>query len=107
MSSMVQHFFRSRSRISERIVGEPVRIGGRTLRPVVRVRGWRSTGDSASGGGAGARLRVVPESVVVVESDGREYRVPARDNSRFVLWGLAGAALLVVVASRSVKAAVR
>ena len=103
----MRKIFGSRVGISERVVCEPVRIGGRTLRPVVRVRGWRSTGDSASGGGTGTRLRVVLESVIVVESDGREFRVPAQDNSRFVLWGLSGAALLVVVASRSVKTTVR
>ena len=104
---MVRQIFRSRSRISERIVGEPVRIGGQKLRPVVWVRGRRGTGGSVSGGGAGVRLRVVPESVIMAESDGREFRAPARDNTSMALWGLAGAALLVVVAVRSLKTTVR
>jgi hypothetical protein len=48
--SPIPHLFRSRSRISERIVGEPLEIGGRTIRPVVQLSGWRST-DSEAGPG--------------------------------------------------------
>jgi hypothetical protein len=48
--SPIRHLFRSRSRISERIVGEPIEIRERTIRPVVRVSGWRST-DSEAGPG--------------------------------------------------------
>ncbi len=98
--SPVRHLFRSRSGISERIVGKPLEIGARTIRPVVRVSGWRGAGGDASAGGAGVRLRVEPEGVIVLERDGRERHVPTPDNTRLILWGLAGAALMVAVASQ-------
>ena len=44
MVSPIRHLFRSRSRISERIAGEPLEIGAQTIRPVVRVSGWRGAG---------------------------------------------------------------
>jgi hypothetical protein len=94
--SPIRHLFRSRSRISERIVGEPLEIGGRTIRPVVRVSGRR--GDKSSGS-AGVQLRGEPAGVFVLEPDGREHRLPTPDNTRLILWGLAGLALMVAVAS--------
>jgi hypothetical protein len=86
-------------RVSERIVGEPFEIGARTIRPVVRVRGWRGTQGDASADGAGAQLRVEPAGVIVLELDGREHHVPTPDNTRLILRGLAGLALMVAVAS--------
>ena len=103
MAFSVQNLFRSRSRISERIAGEPLEIGARTIRPVVRVSGWRGAGGDASAGGVGIRLRVEPAEVIVLEGDRREYRVPTPDNTRLILWGLAGVALIVAVASRVVE----
>ena len=97
--SPIRNLFRSRSRISERIVGEPLKIGARTIQFVVRVSGWRAAGDDASAGSAGVQLRVEPEAVIIHERDGREHRVPTSDNTRLILWGLAGIALLVAVAS--------
>ncbi len=102
MASPVRNLFRSRWRISERIAGEPLEIGARTIRPVVRVSGWRGEGGDASAGGAGNRLRVEPAEVIVFEGDRREYRVPTPDNTRLILWGLAGMALMVAVGSRVV-----
>lgn len=100
MISTMRHLFRSGLRISDQLVGDPVRVGGRTLRPVVRLTGLGGTLGSASGGGVVARLRVVPEAVILTESDGREFRVPTQENSRFAVWGLAGAALLVLLVYR-------
>src|SRR5215211_642239 len=99
--SPIWHLFRSRSRISERIVGEPIEIRERTIRPVVRVSGWRSTGGDMLAGG-GVKLRTRPAGVIVLERDGREYRLPTPDNTRLILWGLAGLALMVAVASEVV-----
>jgi hypothetical protein len=99
VASLIRHLFRSRSRISERIVGEPLEIGARTIRPIVRVSGWRGTGGDTSAGSSGVRLRIEPAGVVVLERDGREHRVPTPDNTRLILWGLAGLALMVAVAS--------
>ena len=65
--SPIRHLFRSRSRISERIVGEPLEIGGRTIRPVVRVSGWRSTGGDMLAGGTGVKLRTRPAGVIVTD----------------------------------------
>jgi hypothetical protein len=107
MISPIQHLFRSRSRISERIVGEPLEIGARTIRPVVRVSGWRVASRNASAGGAGVRLWIEPAEVIVLEGDGREHRVPTPDNTRLLLWGLAGVALMLAVASRVVSRVLR
>ena len=95
----IGHMFRSRSRISENIVGEPLEIGARTIRPVVQLSGWRGTGGDASADGAGVQLRVRPAGVIVLEPDGREHRLPTPDSTRLMLWALAGAALIVAVAS--------
>ena len=103
----VQHLFRSRSRISENIVGEPLEIGARTIRPVVRLSGWRGTGGDASADGAGVQLRVRPAEVIVLEPDGREHRVSTPDNPRLILWGLAGIALMVAIASQVVVRVLR
>jgi uncharacterized spore protein YtfJ len=105
--SPIQHLFRSRSMISERIVGEPLEIGGRTIRPVVRVSGWRTTGGETSAGSSGVKLRIEPAGVIVLERDGREHRVPTPDNTRLILWGLAGLALIVAVASQVVVRVLR
>ena len=105
--SPIRHLFRSRSRISERIVGEPIEIRERTIRPVVRVSGWRSTGGDMLAGGTGVKLRTRPAGVIVLESDGREYRLPTPDNTRLILWGLAGLAVMVAVASQVVVRVLR
>ncbi len=107
MVSSFRHLFRSRSSISERIVGEPLKVGGRTIRPVVRVSGWRGAGGDASVSSAGVQLRVEPTEVIVLEGDERGYRVPTPDNTRLILWGLAGVALTVAVVSRVTARALR
>lgn len=88
----IRHLFRSRSRISEQFLGEPLKVGARTIRPVVRVGGGR--------GGAVVRLRAEPAGVIVVEGDGREHRVSTPDRTRPILWWLAGVALMVPIASQ-------
>ena len=107
MDSPIGHMFRSRSRISENIVGEPLEIGARTIRPVVQLSGWRGTGGDAAADGAGAQLRAQPAGVIVLERDGREHRVPTPDNTRLILRGLASVALVVAVVSRVVARVLR
>ena len=107
MATAIRHLPWSRSKISERIAGEPLEIGGRIIRPVVRVSGQRSAGGDASNGSAGARLRVEPEAVIILERDGREHRLPTPDSTRLMLWALAGAALIVAVASQVVARVLR
>jgi hypothetical protein len=102
MATAIWHLLWSRSKISERIAGEPLEIGGRMIRPVVRVSGQRSAGGDASSGSAGARLRVEPAGVIILECDGREHRLPTPDSTRLMLWALAGVALIVAVASEVV-----
>ena len=70
------------------------------IRPLVRVSGRRGAGGDASGGGAGVWLRVEPEAVIILERNGQEHRVPTPDNTRLILWGLAGIALMIAVASQ-------
>jgi hypothetical protein len=106
--SSIWHLFRSRSKISERIVGEPLEmIGARTLRLVVRVSGWHGARGDTSTGGTGVRLRVEPAGVIILEPDGREHRLPTPDHTRLILWGLVGAALIVRVASQVVVKVLR
>ena len=88
----------SRPKVSELRVGEPLEAGAWTIRPVVRVGVMR---------GPGVRLRAEPAGVIVVEGDGREHRVSTPARTRPVLWGLAGVALMVPVASRAVRRALR
>jgi hypothetical protein len=98
----IRHLFRSRSRISECIVGEPLEIGARTIRPLVRVSGWRGAEGDASAGSTWVQLRARPAGVIVLERDGREHRLPTPDNTRLILWCLAGVALVVTLASQVV-----
>jgi uncharacterized spore protein YtfJ len=105
--SAIGHLRRSRSRFSNRVVGEPLEVEGRTIRPVVRVSGWRGAGGDGSAGGAGVQLRAEPEALIIHERDRREHRIPTPDNTRLILWGLAGAALLVAVASEVVARLLR
>ena len=105
--SPIPNLFRSRSRISERIVGEPLEIGGRTIRPVVRVSGWRSTRGSMLAGGTGVKLRTRPAGVIALERDGREYRLLTPDNTRLILWALSRLAVMVAVASQVVVRVLR
>jgi uncharacterized spore protein YtfJ len=107
MASAIWHLLWSRSKISECIAGEPLEIGGRIIRPVVRVSGQRSAGSDTSSGGAGARLRVEPAGVIILEPDGREHRLPTPDSTRLILWVLAGVALMVAVASHVVARVLR
>jgi hypothetical protein len=105
--SPIRHLFRPRLRISKRIMGEPLEIRERTIRPVVRVSGWRSTGGDMSSGSVGVQLRGEPAGVFILEPDGREHRVPTPDNTRLILWALAGLALMVAVASQVVVRVLR
>ena len=41
-------------------------------------------------GGTGVKLRTRPAGMIVLERDGREYRVPTPENTRLILWALAG-----------------
>src|SRR5688572_27220666 len=100
MKSAIRHLLRSRSKFSDRIVGEPLEVGGRTIRPVVRVSGWRGVRGAISSGSAGVQLRGEPAGVFILEPDGREHRVPTPDYTRLTLLGLAGLALMVAVASQ-------
>ena len=74
MKSAIWHLLRSRSRFSNRIAGEPLAVGGRTVRPVVRMSGWRGAGGDGSAGGAGVRLRAEPEAVIRADQGGRRNR---------------------------------
>lgn len=58
-------------------------------------------------GGTGVKLRARPAGVLVLEPDGREHRVPTPDNTRLILWGLAGLAVMVAVASQVVVRVLR
>ena len=61
MKYQILDLFRVRSRISERIAGDPLEIGGPTIRAVVRASGWRGAGGGVSADGTGVWLRVEPQ----------------------------------------------
>ena len=58
-------------------------------------------------GGTGVKLRSWPAGVIVLERDGREYRVTTPENTRLILWALAGLAVMVAVASQVVVRVLR
>jgi len=66
--------------------------------------GWRFARDGSSGGSDGVRMRAEPAGVIVLERDGREHRVPTPGLTRRILWGMAGAALALAIATRVVRA---
>lgn len=79
------------------LVGEPIAVGQRTIRPVAKVTGWYTTRRKGAGGIAWAH--VTPVEVVVREADGREHRIPVQDVTRTALRGmLMGAFTIALVA---------
>lgn len=87
----------TRTRIERQLVGEPIRVGERTIQPVARVTGWHGSGGSETDGGAGVWLHVTPIEVVVHESDGNEHRVSVTDPTREAMRGIVSSALMVAV----------
>ncbi len=63
-------------RVAHELVGEPLAVGGRTLQPVARIRGWIGTDSGPRGGWGAGWLRVQPAAVIVREADGTEQRMP-------------------------------
>ncbi len=61
--------------VERELVGEPLAIGERVIRPVARLRGWVGADGGPHGGWGGGWLRVQPIAVIVREADGAENRV--------------------------------
>lgn len=84
-----------RSKIDRELVGDPIRVGERTIRPVARLLGWSGSMGGPQGGGGGAWVRLSPVKVIVQEKDGREQEVPIADPTREALRGIAMGALVI------------
>ena len=84
-----------RSEVSREVVGEPLVVGERTIRPAVRVSGRLFHLQARAGGAAYGMLRLSPRSVLVRESDGNEHRLDLFDLTGTAIRGMAIVAALV------------
>ena len=101
-------------RIDRELVGEPMAVGGRTIRTVARLTGWAGGTDGNAGGtGGGAWLNVRPVEVIVSEPDGSDSRVLIVDPAATALRGIVASALVVagvcaaVIAVKTLVSALR
>lgn len=85
----------ARTRIDQRLPGEPHEVYGRHVQPVARLTGWVGGNSGPAGGGAGGWLRLRPVEVVVREADGSEHTIPMADPNALVVRGLAAPGLAV------------
>ena len=85
------------TRIKQRIAGQPITVGERTIQPVAQVAGWVGSGGNTTGGGAGGWLRITPIEIAVREADGTEQRIPITDPTRETMRGMVLSTLLVAI----------
>ncbi len=87
---------------TEEVIGEPIVVGERSIRPVSQIRrgllSFQAPG--RAGGGLGEIVRMIPREALVREGDGREYRLPLADPTGKTLRLIALVALLMPVLSR-------
>lgn len=79
---------------AKEVVGEPIVVGERTIRPVARVSTRALHFQMQSGGMAGVGLRISPREAIVREGDGTEYRIALVDPTERVMRAIQGVALL-------------
>jgi hypothetical protein len=88
-----------KGRIDRILVGDPIAVGDRTLRPIARAGGWGGHGEGEQGRGFGALFRVQPLEVRVSEPGRAEYTVSISDPTRDAMRRMALAALFVAAVS--------
>jgi hypothetical protein len=69
----------TKGRIDRILVGAPIAVGERVLRPVTRAGGWARGGDGEQGRGFGGWLRLQPLEVRVSEPGRDDYTVAVAD----------------------------
>jgi uncharacterized spore protein YtfJ len=87
------------TKIDQQLAGPQITVGGRTVQPLARLTGQRGEEIGPTGGGAGAWMRLTPVEVIVSNADGTERHIAIGDPTARALWGMAGVAGLVAVAS--------
>jgi len=84
-------------KIRKDLVGEPVTVGARIIRPVARLAGWYGSSQVEMGPGR-SWLRAIPTEVIVQEGENEEKRIPIRDGTRVTLRTLVFSALAIAIA---------
>ncbi len=80
--------------VEREMIGEPIVVGERTIRPVARVS-TRILNFQAQGGSmTGVGLRISPREAIVREGDGTEYRISLVDPTAKTMRAIALVALL-------------
>lgn len=95
------------TRIDRRLLGDPIQIDSRSVRPVARLHGRLGSGGGQTGGGAGGVLRLEPVEVIVRAADGAESSVALPDPTAQALRGMAGAAVAVAALSLALNVLLR
>lgn len=80
--------------VKKEIVGEPIVVGERTIRPVAQVSTRFLDFQVQGGGVAGVGLRISPCGAIVRESDGTEYRIALVDPTERMMRAMMWVALL-------------
>lgn len=79
-----------RTEVSREVVGEPIVVGERVIRPVARVSTRILDLRVRDGGITGIEVRISPREAIVREGDGTEYRIaltdPAAKMVRAMMW---------------------
>jgi hypothetical protein len=85
-------------KIDRTLVGAEVTVGGHTVQPMARLKGWYAGGSTPTSSGGGAWVRLAPVEVTVREGNGPERHVAVTDPTGMALRGLGVAAVLVATA---------
>ncbi len=80
--------------VSREVVGEPIVVGERVVRPVVRVSTRILDLRVQDGGITGIGVRISPCGAIVREGDGTEYRMALTDPTAKMVRAMMGVALL-------------
>ena len=95
-------------KVDKELVGDPVSVGGWTVTTVARLRGNQGHGGDGVNGGGGARVRLDPVAVDIVNpADDSVQRIEIGDPTSIALQGMAGAGLMVAGVSLAVQVWVR
>lgn len=88
-------------RIDRQLVGAEITVGGQTVQPVARSRGWYAEGSSPMGQGGAALVVLTPAAVTVRAGNMSEQRVAVTDPTGTALLrlGATAAAIAAVCAS--------
>lgn len=81
-------------KMNREVIGEPIVVGERTIRPAARVSTRLLNFQVRGGGVAGVGLRISPSEAIVREKDGTEYRIALADPTAKMMRAMMVVALL-------------